>query len=156
MKTHDPSYKLLFSHPQMVRDLLVGFVAEPWVAELDFATLEQVSGSYVADDLRDREDDLLWRVRFRDRWLYLYLVLEFQARVDPWMAVRLLIGLLYRRVDPVGASTGQACRSAERRDPRPPAGRPPRAPRNLGRAGARGAVPGPGVRRRLTARFILY
>ena len=107
MKTHDPSYKLLFSHPQMVRDLLVGFVAEPWVAELDFTTLEQVSGSYVADDLRDREDDLLWRVRFRDRWLYLYLVLEFQARVDPFMAVRLLtyIGLLYQDLIRQGATT---------------------------------------------------
>jgi hypothetical protein len=111
MKTHDPSYKLLFSHPQMVRDLLVGFVAEPWVAELDFATLEQVSGSYVADDLRDREDDLRWRVRFRDRWLYLYLVLEFQARVDPFMAVRLLtyIGLLYQDLirQGVTAATGK-------------------------------------------------
>jgi hypothetical protein len=111
MKTHDPSYKLLFSHPQMVRDLLVGFIAEPWVAELDFATLEQVSGSYVADDLRDREDDLLWRVRFRDRWLYLYLVLEFQARVDPFMAVRQLnyIGLLYQDLirQGVTAATGR-------------------------------------------------
>ena len=98
MNTHDPSYKLLFSHPQMVRDLLLGFIDEPWVGELDFDTLEQVSGSYVTDDLRDREDDILWRVRFRDRWLYLYLLLEFQSSVDPYMAVRLLtyIGLLYQ------------------------------------------------------------
>ncbi|NEX23888.1 Rpn family recombination-promoting nuclease/putative transposase, partial [Thiorhodococcus mannitoliphagus] len=59
---------------------------------------EQVSGSYVSDDLRDREDDILWRVRFRDRWLYLYLLLEFQSTVDPYMAVRLLtyLGLLYQ------------------------------------------------------------
>ena len=35
---HDGGYRLLFSHPQMVRDLLHGFVDEPWVAELDFAT----------------------------------------------------------------------------------------------------------------------
>lgn len=98
MSTHDPSYKLLFSHPQMVRDLLVGFVDEPWVAELDLDTLEQVSGSYVSEDLRDREDDILWRVRFRERWLYLYLLLEFQSSVDPFMAVRLLtyLGLLYQ------------------------------------------------------------
>ncbi len=25
-------------------------------------TLEKVSGSYVSDDLRDREDDIVWRV----------------------------------------------------------------------------------------------
>ena len=102
MNTHDPSYKLLFSHPQMVRDLLVGFVDEPWVADLDLDSLEQVSGSYISEDLREREDDLLWRVRLRDgernRWLYLYLLLEFQSSVDAFMAVRLLtyLGLLYQ------------------------------------------------------------
>lgn len=81
----------------MVRDLLRGFVNEPWLAELDLETLEKVSGSYVADDLRDREDDIIWRVRFHDRWLYLYLLLEFQSTVDPFMAVRILtyLGLLY-------------------------------------------------------------
>ena len=107
MNTHDPSYKLLFSHPQMVRDLLLGFIDEPWVAELDLDTLEQVSGSYVADDLRDREDDILWRVRFRERWLYLYLVLEFQSRIDPFMAIRLLtyLGLLYQDLIRQGATT---------------------------------------------------
>jgi predicted transposase YdaD len=64
MTPHDNSYKLLFSYPEMVRDLFSGFIHEPWVAELDFTTLEKVSGSYVADDLRDREDDIIWRVRF--------------------------------------------------------------------------------------------
>ena len=51
---HDHSYKLLFSHPEMVADLLRGFVREDWVNELDFATLERVGGGYVADDLRGR------------------------------------------------------------------------------------------------------
>ena len=98
MPSHDNSYKLLFSHPEMVRDLLAGFVNEPWVAELDFASLEKVNGSYVADDLRDREDDIIWRVRFKDDWLYLYLLLEFQSKVDKTMAVRVLtyLGLLYQ------------------------------------------------------------
>ena len=51
MPDHDNSYKLLFSHQEMVRDLLVGFVQEPWLAEIDFSTLEKVNGSYVTDDL---------------------------------------------------------------------------------------------------------
>ena len=80
---HDHNYKLVFSHPEMVRDLLRGFVNEPWLAELDVDTLEKVSGSYVADDLRDREDDVIWRGQSHDRWLYLYLLLEFQSTVDP-------------------------------------------------------------------------
>ncbi len=44
--SHDNSYKLLFSHPEMVIDLLKGFVKETWVEQCDFATLEKVSGSY--------------------------------------------------------------------------------------------------------------
>ncbi len=95
---HDHSYKLLFSHPEMVTDLLRGFVREQWVAELDFNTLEKVSGSYVADELREREDDLVWRVRLQNQWLYVYLLIEFQSTIDLFMAVRLMayLGLLYQ------------------------------------------------------------
>lgn len=82
----------------MVEDLLRGFVNEAWVQHVDFTTLERVSGSYVSDDLRDREDDIIWRVRWGAGWLYLYLLLEFQSTVDPYMALRLLVyvGLLYQ------------------------------------------------------------
>jgi hypothetical protein len=85
----------------MVEDLLRGFVREAWVNDLDFATLERVGGGYVSDDLREREDDIVWRVRFGQEWLYLYLLLEFQSSVDPFMAVRMLVylGLLYQ--DPI-------------------------------------------------------
>ena len=102
MSTHDNAYKHLFSHPQAVRDLLRGFVEEDWVALLDFDTLEKVAGSYVTDDLRDREDDIIWRIRMQgaesDEWIYVYLLLEFQSSVDNFMAVRILtyIGLLYQ------------------------------------------------------------
>ena len=44
MAEHDSSYKLLFSHSEMVADLIRGFLHEAWVAELDFATLKGVSG----------------------------------------------------------------------------------------------------------------
>jgi len=95
---HDHSYKLLFSHPEMVADLLRGFVREDWVTALDFSTLEKVNGSYISDDLREREDDIIWRVRWGEDWLYVYLLLEFQSSVDWFMAVRIMtyVGLLYQ------------------------------------------------------------
>lgn len=82
----------------MVRDLLLEFVKEEWVAQLDFTTLEKVSGSYVTDDLRDREDDVIWRVRWGEGWLYVYLLIEFQSTVDRFMAVRVMAyeALLYQ------------------------------------------------------------
>lgn len=95
---HDNSYKLLFSFPELVRDLLTGFVQEDWVGQLDFSTLDKASHSYVINDLRDREDDLVWRVRWGDGWLYVYLLIEFQSRVEHHMAVRIMtyLGLLYQ------------------------------------------------------------
>ena len=88
---HDPAYKLLFSRPRMVRDLLEGFAARGWSDALDFDTLTPLPAAFVGEDLRQRHGDLVWRVRFRDEgWLYLVLLLEFQATVDPAMAVRML------------------------------------------------------------------
>lgn len=50
---------------------------------LDLTTLERCSGSDVTDDLRDRADDIVWRLRWGTDWLYVYLLLEFQSSVDP-------------------------------------------------------------------------
>lgn len=98
MADHDHSYKQLFSHPELIRDLLEGFIREDWVKELDTDTLERVNSSFVTDDLREREDDIIWRVKLNDSWIYIYLLIEFQSTVDKYMAVRILtyIGLLYQ------------------------------------------------------------
>ena len=73
----------------MVRDLLSGFAARDWSAELDVASLTPLPASYVTDDLRQRRGDLVWRLRFKDeRWLYVVLLLEFQSAVYRSMAVR--------------------------------------------------------------------
>jgi len=81
MTGHDHSYKNLFSHPKMVEDLLTGFVKFDWVNELDFCTLEKLNNTYITDDLRERTDDVVWRVKFRDQWLYVYLLQGFQPEL---------------------------------------------------------------------------
>lgn len=95
---HDASYKYLFSTLEMVRDLISGFIPDPWLQSLDYATLEKVPGSYVTDDLRHRADDVVWRVKVGGDWIYLYLLIEFQSTVDKFMAVRMMVytGLLYQ------------------------------------------------------------
>ncbi len=98
MADHDHSYKQLFSNPELIRDLLQGFVLEDWVSDLDLETLERVNGSYISDDLREREDDIIWRVRLGSNWVYVYLLIEFQSTVDKYMALRVMtyLGLLYQ------------------------------------------------------------
>jgi predicted transposase/invertase (TIGR01784 family) len=96
---HDGAYKLLFSHPEMVADLLRDFIDEEWVKDIDLSTLEPVPGSYITPELSSRESDIVWRVRWgRDHLLYVYLLMEFQSKVDPWMALRMTVylGLLYQ------------------------------------------------------------
>ena len=95
---HDPAYKLLFSDPRMVADLLRGFVPGGWDRWLDFASLAKVSPEYVGDTLARRLGDMLWRVRFRDDAPEavtggageLLVMLEFQSSVDAAMGARLL------------------------------------------------------------------
>jgi predicted transposase YdaD len=106
MADHDHSYKLLFSHAEMVADLIRGFVHEDWVREIDFSTLERVEASFVTRELRERESDIIWRARWGgERWLYVYLLLEFQSTVDPFMALRVLVytGLLWQSLERDGA-----------------------------------------------------
>jgi len=98
MVDYDHSYRQLFSHSELVRDLLEGFVHEEWIKKIDLDTLEKVNGTYISDDLRRREDDIIWRVKLGGSWAYVYLLIEFQSTVDRYMAVRLLtyVGLLYQ------------------------------------------------------------
>ena len=95
---HDKTYKLLFSHAEMVEDLLRGFVPEEWVGQLDFATLEKYPGSYVSDNLDRREDDVVWRLRCGESWTYVYILIEFQSSVDYFMALRVMayLALFYQ------------------------------------------------------------
>jgi hypothetical protein len=98
MKKHANTYKNMFSHKEVIRDLICGFVKQDWINELDFDSLERVSDSFVTDDIRDREDDIIWRLRLGPSWIYVYLLIEFQSTVDNTMAIRIMtyIGLLYQ------------------------------------------------------------
>ena len=121
---HDAAYKTLFSHPRLVRDLLQGFVPEPWTDALDLDSLEKLPTDFTSDDLRQRQADTVWRIRFRAEWLYVLVLLEFQSTEDRYMALRILVytALLHQdlirrgAVGPHGvAPAGAAHRALQRR-----------------------------------------
>ena len=90
MADHDNAYKLLFSFTPVVADLVRGFIREEWVQGLDLSTLETLSGRYITGDLRGRDNDQVWRVRWKEsQWIY--LALEFQSTVDVYMAIRVMV-----------------------------------------------------------------
>ncbi len=94
---HDSAYRLLFSHRPMVEDLLRAYGGGDWIQGLDFSTLEKAPEVEISDRLTRREKDLVWRLRHRLGWIYIYLLFEFQSRNEPWMALRLMtyLGLFY-------------------------------------------------------------
>jgi len=94
--SHDTGYKLLFSHPEMVRDLLIGYMPGEWLKEADFTSLNRVNASYVSEKEHQRHDDMVWRLKVGQQWVWVYLLLEFQSKPDKWMALRMMVymGLL--------------------------------------------------------------
>ena len=101
----DEFYKIVFSFPRLVRDLVRGFLPETLTADLDLGRMEALPASYVSDDWRRRHGDRVWRIPYRrDRgWppgAYVALLLEFQSTVDATMPVRMLVysGLLFQEL----------------------------------------------------------
>ena len=94
----DLGYKFLFAHPEMVRELVVGFTPFSSLSSIDAAAFERVNSAYVSERFSERQDDIVWRVPLGDEWLYVYILLECQSGVDRWMALRMqvYIGLLYQ------------------------------------------------------------
>ena len=60
--SHDRRYKFLFSHPEFVQELIVGFLPEPLRDAVVFETLERVNASFVSEQLKHREGDLIWKI----------------------------------------------------------------------------------------------
>ena len=48
-KFNDRGYKLLFSHPKMVEDLIKSFVREEFIDKIDYSTLKPVKSSFDQD-----------------------------------------------------------------------------------------------------------
>ncbi len=97
---HDSAQKDFFSHKQVVADFLRDYVRQPWVRSVDFDSLERVNSSYVHESDQQRIGDVVWRLKLQggSDWVYMYLLLELQSKVDRYMALRMMVyvGLLYQ------------------------------------------------------------
>ncbi len=88
-----PSYKDLFSHPEMVMALFEEYVPKPIVGLVDLSTLELLNSKYVSEELLEHSDDTLWRVSLRnDPSAYIVVILRFQSSPEIataiWLAAR--------------------------------------------------------------------
>jgi len=91
---HDRSYKDLFSHPEMIKDLLTGFVQEDFIEDIDFSDFQKVGTTYILEEYQKRETDLIIRLNLKGQEAYLYILIELQSTPDKYIALRVLEYLL--------------------------------------------------------------
>jgi len=109
LKKHDRSFRLLFSQPRLIEDLVRRFIGrgETWIDDLDFSTLERVGTAHVSENLRSRDGDVGWRVRLRNSPVAIYLLIEFQSKPQRFMALResVYLGLFLQQLLKQGGFT---------------------------------------------------
>ncbi|MCR5813997.1 MAG: Rpn family recombination-promoting nuclease/putative transposase [Desulfovibrio sp.] len=87
----DGAYKAFFSDKDMVTSLMQDFVPESFVKDMDFSTLEPFPTDRVTRGFCQRYDDTIWRLNWQNSPCYLFLMLEFQSTINPFMPVRVLV-----------------------------------------------------------------
>lgn len=90
----DPALKRIFAHRESI-ELLVREFAPERAGRIDFSTLDKLSTALVGEALIRRYPDMLWVARTRGGAGRVVILLEFQGRNDPLMALRSAVyGLL--------------------------------------------------------------
>lgn len=88
---HDTSYKFLLSSKKIFVELLRSFVDRGWVQEIDEEHLEQIPRSFILQDFKRKEADLVYRVSLNGHDVVFYVLMELQSTVDYRMPYRLLL-----------------------------------------------------------------
>ncbi|NJD01035.1 MAG: Rpn family recombination-promoting nuclease/putative transposase [Ruminiclostridium sp.] len=88
---HDKGYKYLLSVKKIFVQLLRSFVKQGWVEKIDENSVILVDKSFILQDFKDKEADLVYRVKLDGKEVVFFLLLELQSTVDFQMPYRLLL-----------------------------------------------------------------
>ncbi len=87
---HDAFARLTFQRPALAAEEIAHLLGPRGAALLDPGSLELVPGTFVAEDMRALETDILYRARLAGRPVLLYILLEHMSGPSRWMPLRLL------------------------------------------------------------------
>ncbi|MEO0592111.1 MAG: Rpn family recombination-promoting nuclease/putative transposase [Myxococcota bacterium] len=89
-KPHDRYVKRLLQRPEIAADILRFVLPEALAAALDLALIEDAGTEFVDDRLQQTEPDIVLKMQtVNGAQALLFVVLEHQSSVDPWMAYRM-------------------------------------------------------------------
>ena len=88
---HDQYFRLSFGQPEAAAELVRHYLPAEVVAQFDLTSLERRAGSFVDEELRDQQADLLFRTPLREGGeAHIYLLLEHKSSRDRLVAFQLL------------------------------------------------------------------
>ena len=89
---HDRLFRAVFSDAGEAASLLQTALPDTVRGSFDWTTLTLLDGTFVDEDLRESQSDLLYQVEHTDTGqpVSMYLLFEHQSSPDPWMPFRLL------------------------------------------------------------------
>jgi len=88
---YDTTLKELLDNKTLMKQLIVGFIEEDWIKDIDFRTLKKEKTDFLSEDLKEFRKDLLWSVKLKGKKIYFYIHIEFQSIPDRKMPFRFLI-----------------------------------------------------------------
>nr|WP_244262315.1 Rpn family recombination-promoting nuclease/putative transposase [Thermoanaerobacter wiegelii] len=91
---HDKGYKYLLSHKKVFIELLRSFVKKDWVNEIDESKVIRINKSFILQDFKNKEADLVYQVKLENKEVFFYILLELQSKVDFQMPYRLLLYII--------------------------------------------------------------
>lgn len=88
---HDTSYKFLLSSKRLFVQLLNTFIQRSWAKEIVEDQVEQIPHSFVLQDFKRQEADIVYRAEVKGQEVLFYVLVELQSSVDHRMPYRLLL-----------------------------------------------------------------
>ena len=93
-KPHDSGYKYLLYSKKAFVQLIRSFVKTGWAEQVDEASLYRLDKSYILQDFKNKEADVVYQAKLKDKEVIFYVLLELQSTVDYLVPYRLLLYMI--------------------------------------------------------------
>ena len=87
---HDSLFKVAFRGKEVMSDFLKNRLEKKLLSKLDLRTLKLENSSFIKEELKSSQSDLVFSVSMRERKGYVYLLIEHQTKEDKDMMLRLI------------------------------------------------------------------
>ena len=99
---HDTGYKRVFSRKRHFLHFLKKYIYADWVNNIDEKDLDLIDTTLIDEEYRNKESDVIYKLKFKGREIIFYVLLELQSTVDhtmPFRLLRYMVELMKREFD---------------------------------------------------------